>query len=256
MARAVADLAAAQAARGDTVVVLTARLDRAAPPREERPGLRIVRLQAVLRSALVPVAPGLGAALAAELPAADVVHLHSAPTAADTLFADELAALARDHPGYRLLLRTTRDQGRLELRGPETLDAEVPDWRERQTWACGPAAMLGDAERVWAAAGIADHLHVERFAVARTATAEGGGMVTFAASGKSVAADAATTLLEAGESAGVLMPFGCRMGICQSCVVTLVAGQARDLRSGADHEPGTRVQTCVSTAAGDCELDV
>ncbi|MGB3332879.1 MAG: ferredoxin reductase [Mycobacterium sp.] len=187
---------------------------------------------------------------------ADVVHLHSAPTAADTLFADELAALARDHPGYRLLLRTTRDQGRLELRGPETLEAEVPDWRERQTWACGPAAMLGDAERVWAAAGIADHLHVERFAVARTATAEGGGMVTFAASGKSTAADAATTLLEAGESAGVLMPFGCRMGICQSCVVTLVAGQARDLRSGADHEPGTRVQTCVSTAAGDCELDV
>ncbi|WP_067970714.1 ferredoxin reductase [Mycolicibacter icosiumassiliensis] len=187
---------------------------------------------------------------------ADVVHLHSAPTAADALFADELADLARDHPGYRLLLRTTRDQGRLELRGPETLDAEVPDWRERQTWACGPTAMLGDAERVWAAAGIADHLHVERFAVARTAPAEGGGTVTFAASGKSVTADAATTLLEAGESAGVSMPFGCRMGICQSCVVTLVGGRARDLRSGADHEPGTRVQTCVSTAAGDCELDV
>ena len=194
--------------------------------------------------------------LARRGPIADVVHLHSAPTAADTLFADELAALARDHPGYRLLLRTTRDQGRLELRGPETLDAEVPDWRERQTWACGPAAMLGDAERVWAAAGIADQLHVERFAVARTASAGGGGTVTFAASGKSVTADAATTLLEAGESVGVSMPFGCRMGICQSCVVTLVGGHVRDLRSGADHEPGTRVQTCVSTAAGDCELDV
>lgn len=193
--------------------------------------------------------------LARRGPIADVVHLHSAPTAADTLFADELAALARDHPGYRLLLRTTRDQGRLELRGPETLDVEVPDWRERQTWACGPAAMLGDAERVWAAAGIADQLHVERFAVARTAPAGGGGTVTFAASGKSVTADAATTLLEAGESVGVSMPFGCRMGICQSCVVTLVGGHVRDLRSGADHEPGTRVQTCVSTAAGDCELD-
>ncbi|BBY32600.1 stearoyl-CoA 9-desaturase [Mycolicibacter minnesotensis] len=186
---------------------------------------------------------------------ADVVHLHSAPTAADALFADELAALARAHPGYRLLLRTTRDQGRLELRGPEVLDGEVPDWRVRQTWACGPAALLADAERAWAAAGIADHLHVERFAVARTAVAEGGGTVTFAASGKSVAADAATTLLEAGENAGVSMPFGCRMGICQSCVVMLVAGQVRDLRTGADHEPGTRVQTCVSAAAGDCELD-
>lgn len=194
--------------------------------------------------------------LARRGPIADVVHLHSAPTAAEALFADELAALAREHPGYRLLLRTTRDQGRLELQGPEILDAQVPDWRERQTWACGPTAMLSDAERVWAAAGIADHLHVERFAVARTASAGGGGTVSFAASGKSVTADAATTLLEAGESVGVSMPFGCRMGICQSCVVTLVGGHVRDLRTGTDHEPGTRVQACVSTAAGDCELDV
>lgn len=186
----------------------------------------------------------------------DVVHLHSAPTAADVLFAEELAALAREHPGYRLLLRTTRAQGRLDLSGPDSLDAEVPDWRGRQTWACGPTALLGDAERIWAAAGIADQLHIERFTVARTAAAEGGGTVTFAASGKSVVTDAATTLLEAGESAGVQMPFGCRMGICQSCVVELVAGQARDLRTGADHEPGTRIQTCVCTAAGDCELDV
>lgn len=186
----------------------------------------------------------------------DVVHLHSAPTAADSLFADELAALARDHPGYRLRLRATRSEGRLDLSGVDVLDREVPDWRGRQTWACGPTGLLGDAERIWADAGIADRLHVERFAVARTAVAAGGGTVTFAASGKSVVTDAATTLLEAGESAGVQMPFGCRMGICQSCVVELVEGQVRDLRTGADHEPGTRIQTCVCTAAGDCQLDV
>ena len=34
-------------------------------------------------------------------------------------------------------------------------------------------------------------------------------------------ADAATSLMDAGERAGVQMPFGCRMGICQSCVVEL-----------------------------------
>lgn len=185
----------------------------------------------------------------------DVVHLHSAPSAADTLFADELAALAREHPGYRLLLRATRNQGRLELRGPEPLDAEVPDWRTRVTWACGPAALLGDAERIWVAAGIGERLQIERFALARTAVAEGGGTATFAASGKSVLTDAATTLLEAGESVGVAMPFGCRMGICQTCVVELTEGRARDLRTGADHEPGARIQTCVCTAAGDCQLD-
>ena len=43
----------------------------------------------------------------------------------------------------------------------------VPDWRERQTWACGPEGMLDEAEKVWAAAGIADRLHLERFAASR-----------------------------------------------------------------------------------------
>ena len=52
------------------------------------------------------------------------------------------------------------------------------------------------------------------------------------------------------------MPFGCRMGICQSCVVGLVEGHVRDLRTGVEHEPGSRVQTCISAASGDCVLDV
>ena len=72
----------------------------------------------------------------------DVVHLHSAPTEADALFADELAALARDHSGYRMVLRTTRDQGRLDLRGPETLDAAVPDWSRPMATEPFPAAFV------------------------------------------------------------------------------------------------------------------
>jgi ferredoxin len=52
------------------------------------------------------------------------------------------------------------------------------------------------------------------------------------------------------------MPFGCRMGICQTCVLPLVAGATRDLRSGAEHTEGDRVQTCIAAAAGDCILDV
>ncbi len=55
-------------------------------------------------------------------------------------------------------------------------------------------------------------------------------------------ADAATSLMEAGEEVGIRMPFGCRMGICQSCVVGLVEGHVRDLRTGVEHErePGCR----------------
>lgn len=184
---------------------------------------------------------------------ADIAHLHSAPTRADMMFAAELAELATAHPGYRVHLRATRTEGRLDL---GRLGDQVPDWRERQTWACGPEGLLAQVSQVWKSAGISERLHLERFAVSRAAPVGAGGTVTFGRSQRRVAVDAATSLLEAGEGAGVQMPFGCRMGICQSCVVGLAEGHVRDLRTGAQHEPGTRVQTCVSAASGDCVLDI
>ena len=183
----------------------------------------------------------------------DIVHLHSAPTESDVMFASELADLERSHDCYRLRLRSTRTEGRLDL---ARLDDEVPDWRERQTWACGPEGMLNDAERVWHVHGIAGQLHLERFAVSKAAAHGQGGTVQFARSQKTVTVDGATPLMDAGEDVGIQMPFGCRMGICQSCVVGLLDGHVRDLRTGAEHEPGSRIQTCISAASGDCVLDV
>jgi stearoyl-CoA 9-desaturase NADPH oxidoreductase len=183
----------------------------------------------------------------------DVVHVHSAPTEADVMFAGELAALQRSQDGYQLRLRATRAQGRLDV---SRLAQEVPDWRDRQTWACGPEGMLTEAEKVWADAGVPDRLHLERFAVTRAAPHGHGGTVQFARSGKTLEVDAATSLMDAGEKVGIQMPFGCRMGICQSCVVGLLDGHVRDLRTGQEHEAGTRIQTCVSAASGGCVLDV
>jgi ferredoxin-NADP reductase len=182
----------------------------------------------------------------------DVVHLHSAPTESDVMFAEELAELQQSHPGFQMRLRTTRSNGRLDL---SRIGDEVPDWRERQVWACGPEGMLNAAEQLWASASLKERLHLERFAASRAAAHGEGGTVEFARSGKTVTVDAATPLMEAGEGAGVQMPFGCRMGICQSCVVGLLDGHVRDLRTGVEHEPGSRVQTCISAASGDCVLD-
>ncbi len=183
---------------------------------------------------------------------ADIRHVHSAPTADEVMFAGELDALGRRNPGYRLTVRATRTDGRLDL---SRLGETVPDWRERQTWACGPEGLLAEVERLWGAQGIADRLHLERFAAARGAGGAGGA-VTFARSGITRTADAATTLLEAGEEAGVQMPFGCRMGICHTCVVSLLDGRVVDLRNGAEHEPGSRVQVCVTAPSGDCVVDI
>ena len=55
---------------------------------------------------------------------------------------------------------------------------------------------------------------------------------------------------------GLNPAHGCRMGICHTCDVPLVAGCVRDLRTGElIDEPGQAVQICISAAAGDCELD-
>lgn len=183
----------------------------------------------------------------------DIVHIHSAPTQSEAMFTAELAELQRSHPGYQFRLRTTRTDGRLDL---SRLDDEVGDWRVRETWVCGPEGLLDGAERLWRQAGVGERLHRERFALTRVASPAGGGTIEFARSGKSVTVDAATSLMDAGEQVGVQMPFGCRMGICQSCVVGLVDGHVRDLRTGEEHEPGSRVQTCVTAAAGDCVVDI
>ena len=111
------------------------------------------------------------------------------------------------------------------------------------------AGLVGGGHRRAAASGALRGVDVPR------CTARGG-TVEFARSGKTVTVDAATPLMDAGERVGVQMPFGCRMGICQSCVVSLLDGHVRDLRIGAEHEPGSRVQTCISAASGDCVLDV
>ncbi|MGW0250073.1 ferredoxin reductase [Nocardia goodfellowii] len=182
----------------------------------------------------------------------DVVHLHSARTADDVMFGNELRALHDRHPSFSTHLHLTGENGKFKL---TDLDERFPDWRERETWACGPAAMLDEIEQHWREAGLSDRLHVERFEAERSAVGEGG-TVTFAKSDRTVEVDGATSLLEAGESAGVQMPFGCRMGICQTCVLTLSSGHARDLRNGDEKREGDKVQTCISAAAGDCTLDI
>lgn len=186
---------------------------------------------------------------------ADVVVLHSAPTPADVVFGAELRELAAEGR-ITLIEQHTDTDGLLDLAG---LASRVPDWAERHTWACGPTGMLDAAEEHWAAAGIGDRLHTERFRPTVVAAGEGG-TVTFAQQGQVVEADGATPILDAGEEAGVLMPSGCRMGICFGCVVPLREGAVRDLRDGelttATPENPVPIQTCVSAAAGACEIEL
>ena len=186
---------------------------------------------------------------------ADVVVVHSAPTANDVIFRTELGRLAAQ--GHlRLVERHTDTDGMLDA---STLEELVPDLAERETWACGPTGLLDALEQHFTTAGRADRLHTERFRPNVLVTGEGG-QVSFAKSGTVLEVDGVTPLLEAGEAAGVLMPSGCRMGICFGCVAPLREGAVRDLRSGdlttAAAGDGILIQTCVSAAAGACDIDL
>jgi ferredoxin-NADP reductase len=185
----------------------------------------------------------------------DVVVVHSAPTPADVIFGRELRSMA-ERGQIRLVERHTATDGVLV---PTELDALVPDWRDRETWACGPTGLLDVLEQHWAGAALADRLHTERFRPVVITEGEGG-TLSFTRQGATVEADGATPILDAGEDAGVLMPSGCRMGICFGCVVPLTQGAVRDLRTGelttATEGDGVRIQTCVSAAAGPCTIDL
>jgi ferredoxin-NADP reductase len=195
-------------------------------------------------------------------PRPDVVLVHCAPTPARMIFRAELQDLARQQPWLRFHEHHTRlAPGHLS---PDRLARLCPDWHERDTWACGPAAMLDAVEQHWASAGRSHRLRVERFRLTPPLLPAGieagiadGGRVRFARAGIEADAGAAVPLLEVGEQAGVAMPYGCRRGICFGCTAPLVHGRVRDLRTGEVHgEPGDLIQTCVSAAVSALVLDL
>lgn len=184
----------------------------------------------------------------------DVVMHYSSPTAERMIFRAELDRLEKQHDDLTVHRLHTDVDGMLDL---ADLDRICPDWRERETYACGPSPMLDAITEHFERHGLEERLHLERFSLELGGEGGEGGTITFRNSGRTIDADGATTVLEAGEEAGVGMPYGCRMGICHTCTLTLVSGKVRDLRNGDEYDsPNEPVQTCVTAAVGDCTLDI
>src|SRR3954454_25144699 len=185
----------------------------------------------------------------------DITLVHVNQNESSAIFRDEL----REHStaGHLSLVERYDDcHGILDV---DHLDELVPDLSERLTYACGPAWILDALEKHHADRGLS--LTTERFRPVLVEPGEGGS-VTFA-DGREVEADGATPILDVAENSGVLMPSGCRMGICMGCVIPMRSGAVRDLRNGAittaipgeTGPEGVPIQTCINAAAGECHLD-
>jgi stearoyl-CoA 9-desaturase NADPH oxidoreductase len=186
----------------------------------------------------------------------DITVVHVAPSEPDSIFERDLKAL---HAAgcIRLVERFDDEHGILDLADLEQL---VPDLDDRTTFACGPGGLLDALAAHHDERGLP--LYTEQFRVSTVVAGEGG-TVTFDRTGSVVEADGSTPILTAAEDAGVLMPSGCRMGICYTCVLPMREGVVRDLRTGAlttavpgeTDSGGVLIQTCINAAAGPCHLD-
>ena len=184
----------------------------------------------------------------------DVVHLHSARTEEDIIFGSQLSELQDACEGYTLHKQLTGADGRLTV---ERLVELVGDWRERETFLSGPGEMIDTLHDHWESEGVLERLHLERFQpIIGEAGEQGeGGQIKFAKSKCEARSDGSVPILVAGEEEGLHLPFGCREGICHTCVGELRSGQVRDLRTGrVTGSQGEMVRTCINAPEGNIEI--
>jgi ferredoxin-NADP reductase len=185
----------------------------------------------------------------------DVVHVHSERRAESVIFADLLNGMAERHPGYVRHTHYTESRERL---GAAAISELCGDWRDRFTLASGPGAMLDAISEHWEAEGDPELLDMERFQPVIGGGAEGeGGTVRFRVTDVEATCGAGVPILAGGEEAGADLAYGCRMGICHTCVGRLAEGRVRDLRTGeVSGEQGEMIRICINAPEGHVEVDL
>jgi stearoyl-CoA 9-desaturase NADPH oxidoreductase len=190
----------------------------------------------------------------------DVVFVHAARSARDVIFGAELEQLAARHPGLRLAIVLEDDAARGGRIDAAKLLATVPDFALRDTWLCGPPGMMDALSPIWTTSGIAERLRVERFVPPPLPTLTAGATpasvaVTLLRSGRRVETHGSGTLLDQLERAGERPPYGCRLGICNTCRCRKRAGIVENARTGEVSSEGEEdIRLCVSRARTDLEL--
>ena len=187
----------------------------------------------------------------------NVVVLHSAKHTDDVIFGPELRDLSKRHEGFKLHEQLTKENGRM---GPGDLDELCSDWSDREAYVSGPNEMLDAFSEHWDEHGDCDRLHMERFQPKLGLGDKGegeGGTIKFCKSDCETEADGNTPILVAGEEEGLDLPYGCREGICHTCVGELRSGRVRDLRNGKVYgQEGEVIRTCISAPEGPVEIDL
>jgi ferredoxin-NADP reductase len=173
-------------------------------------------------------------------PRSAVTLVHGSRSAAQVVLRDEVAELARRHPG-RFDVRHVLDEGpgfasaRVGRLDPATTAALLRGVGRPDTayYLCGPGPMTAMVR-----SALLDELgvdpeavHVERFTPAAVDVPAGPAAATLtvladgAGGGSDVAVAPGATLLDALEAAGIPASYSCRVGDCGTCKARLLTGE-------------------------------
>ncbi|GAA3601864.1 hypothetical protein GCM10022223_17010 [Kineosporia mesophila] len=188
------------------------------------------------------------------------------------IFAGELARLQREHPGRLVVTH--------QLTGPDptwtgrtgritgaSLTAWLADLRPStgaRYYLCGPDALMSGAREALRDSQIpGDRIRMESYRSAAptesTGTAHRMNVTDGGAEIGAGPVPAGQTLLEAGLSAGLPMPYSCTVGNCGECVVKLLSGRVAMSEPHclpAGQEAEGYVLTCVGRPQTDVTVDI
>ncbi|QIK67796.1 ferredoxin reductase [Nocardioides sp. HDW12B] len=179
-----------------------------------------------------------------------ITFVHYAQSPDHQIYAEELAELP-PHVKVHLL---HPDSGTDAFYSTEELARILPEHAEVDTWACGPAGLI---EKVQETYDENPRLRVEYFKTSSLQPLEGVEGRTRFADADLESENTGVTLLEQAEALGLTPEYGCRMGICFSCVSRKSEGTVRNVRTGEESsQPDEDVRICVSAPVGDCVVDL
>ncbi|MCX5469819.1 ferredoxin reductase [Acinetobacter nematophilus] len=162
----------------------------------------------------------------------------------DEAFHADLEQLFQQYPKFNYhYINTVQQKQHLTT---VLLESLVPDFQQRQTYACGANAMMQSINQIYQDLNITARLKQEYFQIAVDESLEAQPIV-FLRSQQEF--EARSNLLESAEHAGLKPTHGCRMGICNTCTCTKVSGSTKNILTGEiDHDSNTQIKLCISQA--------